>query len=73
MRCSSPPLSPSSWVRCVFCGWGVLVALFAVFTASWFKARFGTARSLYDAFVLLAADLAVIGIWPAIRPWTSSR
>src|SRR5579859_4451142 len=48
----------------VFCAWGVLVAVFAVFGASRFKARFGTARSLYGNFVLLAADLAVIGIWP---------
>jgi MFS family permease len=48
----------------VFCGWGVLVALFAVFTAPWLKARLGTARSLYGNFVLLASDLAVIGIWP---------
>jgi MFS transporter, ACDE family, multidrug resistance protein len=48
----------------VFCGWGVLVALFAVFAAPWLKARFGTARSLYGNFLLLAADLAVIGIWP---------
>jgi MFS transporter, ACDE family, multidrug resistance protein len=48
----------------VFCGWGVLVALFAVFAAPWLKSRFGTARSLYGNFVLLATDLAVIGIWP---------
>jgi MFS transporter, ACDE family, multidrug resistance protein len=48
----------------VFCGWGVLVAVFAVFAAPWLKARLGTARSLYGNFVLLAADLAVIGIWP---------
>jgi ACDE family multidrug resistance protein len=48
----------------VFCGWGVLVALFAVFGAPWFKDRLGTARSLYFNFVLLAIDLAVIGIWP---------
>jgi MFS transporter, ACDE family, multidrug resistance protein len=48
----------------VFCGWGLLVALFAVFAAPWLKARFGTARSLYGNFVLLAADLAIIGIWP---------
>jgi predicted MFS family arabinose efflux permease len=48
----------------VFCGWGVLVALFAVFGAPWLKGRFGTPRSLYGNFVLLAADLAVIGIWP---------
>jgi MFS transporter, ACDE family, multidrug resistance protein len=48
----------------VFCAWGVLVALFAVFAAPWLKARFGTPRSLYGNFVLLAADLAAIGIWP---------
>ncbi len=48
----------------VFCGWGVLVALFAVFAAPWLKARFGTPRTLYVTFALLAADLAVIGIWP---------
>ena len=48
----------------VFCGWGVLVALFAVFAAPWLKSRFGTARTLYGNFALLAADLAVIGIWP---------
>jgi MFS transporter, ACDE family, multidrug resistance protein len=48
----------------VFCGWGVLVAVFAVFAAPWLKRRFGTPRSLYVNFVLLAADLAVIGIWP---------
>jgi MFS transporter, ACDE family, multidrug resistance protein len=48
----------------VFCGWGVLVALFAVFAAPWLKQRFGTPRSLYVNLVLLAADLAVIGIWP---------
>jgi MFS transporter, ACDE family, multidrug resistance protein len=48
----------------VFCAWGVLVALFAVFGAPWLKARFGTAATLYGNFVLMAADLAVIGIWP---------
>jgi ACDE family multidrug resistance protein len=48
----------------VFFGWGVLVAVFAVFGAPWLKARFGTPRSLYGNFVLLALDLAVIGIWP---------
>ncbi|MDT4892030.1 MAG: transporter, family, multidrug resistance protein [Pseudonocardiales bacterium] len=51
----------------VFFGWGVLVAVFAVFGAPWLKARFGTPRTLYLNFVLLAADLAVIGIWPG-RP-----
>jgi MFS family permease len=44
----------------VFCGWGVLVAIFAVFGAPRLQARFGTARTLYVNFLLLAADLAVI-------------
>jgi MFS transporter, ACDE family, multidrug resistance protein len=48
----------------VFCCWGVLVALSAVFAAPRLKARFGTAPSLYVTFALLAADLAIIGIWP---------
>jgi MFS family permease len=48
----------------VFFGWGVLVAIFAVFGAPLLKARFGTPRSLYGNLVLIAADLAVIGIWP---------
>jgi MFS transporter, ACDE family, multidrug resistance protein len=48
----------------VFCAWGVLVAIFAVFGAPRLKARFGTATTLYGNFVLMAADLAVIGIWP---------
>ena len=50
----------------VFCGWGVLVALFAVFGAPRLKARFGTPRTLYVNLSLLAADLAVIGIWPGL-------
>jgi MFS transporter, ACDE family, multidrug resistance protein len=48
----------------VFCGWGVLVALSAVFAAPWLKKRLGTPRTLYCNFVLLAIVLAVIGIWP---------
>lgn len=47
----------------VFCAWGILVALFAVFGAPWLKARLGTARTLYGNFVFMAIDLAVIGIW----------
>ena len=48
----------------MFCCWGVLVALSAVFAAPRLKARFGTAPSLYVTFALLAADLAIIGVWP---------
>jgi predicted MFS family arabinose efflux permease len=51
----------------VFCAWGVLVAIFAVFGAPWLKARLGTPRTLYINFLLIAADLAVIGIWPDNR------
>jgi MFS family permease len=47
----------------VFCGWGVLVAVFAVFGAPMLQRRFGTPKTLYVNFVLMAADLAVIGIW----------
>ncbi|HKC27854.1 MAG TPA: MFS transporter [Jatrophihabitans sp.] len=48
----------------VFCGWGVLVAIFAVWGAPWLKARLGTARTLYGNFALMSLDLAAIGIWP---------
>jgi predicted MFS family arabinose efflux permease len=48
----------------VFCGWGVLVAAFAVWGAPWLKARFGTGPTLYGNFVLMALDLAAIGVWP---------
>ncbi|MGH8860390.1 MAG: MFS transporter [Jatrophihabitantaceae bacterium] len=57
------PITPQQ-LGLVFCGWGVLVAIFAVWGAPWLKARFGTARTLYGNFVLMAADLAVIGIRP---------
>jgi predicted MFS family arabinose efflux permease len=48
----------------VFCGWGVLVAVFAVWGAPWLKSRFGTGPTLYGNFVLMGLDLAAIGIWP---------
>ncbi|PRZ41712.1 putative MFS family arabinose efflux permease [Antricoccus suffuscus] len=59
MHASSPQM-----LGLVFCGWGILVAIFAVFGAPWLKARFGTAGTLYGNFVLMAIDLAIIGIWP---------
>lgn len=62
MRMSSPQK-----LGLVFCGWGVLVAVFAVWVAPFLKARLGTARTLYGNFVLMAIDLAVIGIWPGDR------
>jgi ACDE family multidrug resistance protein len=48
----------------VFCGWGVLVAVFAVWGAPMLQRRFGTPRTLYVNFVLMAIDLAVIGVFP---------
>jgi MFS transporter, ACDE family, multidrug resistance protein len=46
----------------VFCGWGIMVAVFSVFAAPRLQARFGTARTLYVNFVLLAAVLAAIAL-----------
>jgi predicted MFS family arabinose efflux permease len=51
----------------VFCAWGVLVALFAVFGAPTFKTRFGTPRTLYFNLSLMAIDLLVIGLFPDHR------
>jgi MFS family permease len=51
----------------VFFGWGVLVAVFAVWGAPWLRARFGTAPTLYANFVLMSLDIAAIAIW-ADRP-----
>jgi ACDE family multidrug resistance protein len=44
----------------VFTGWGILVAIFAVFVAPRAQRRFGTPKSLYVNLALLAIDLAVI-------------
>ena len=59
MNISSPPK-----LGLVFCGWGIFVAIFAVFGAPWLKDRLGTARTLYGNFVLMAATLLTIGIYP---------
>ena len=48
----------------VFAGWGILVALFSVFAAPRLQRAFGTPRTLYVNFTLMAIDLAVIGILP---------
>ncbi len=44
----------------VFTGWGVMVAIFAVFVAPRAQSRFGTPRTLYVTLALLALDLVVI-------------
>jgi ACDE family multidrug resistance protein len=51
----------------VFTGWGVLVAIFAVFVAPRAQRRFGTPRTLYVNLALLAADLAVIAAFTTSR------
>jgi ACDE family multidrug resistance protein len=51
----------------VFCCWGVLVALFAVFGAPAVKSRFGTPRTLYVNLALMSLDSLAIGIFPAHR------
>ncbi|NNG40924.1 MFS transporter [Flexivirga sp. ID2601S] len=51
----------------VFFGWGILVAIFAVFGAPALQRRFGTAPTLYAALGLFAIDLAVIAAWPTNR------
>ncbi len=61
------PISPQQ-LGLVFFGWGVLVAIFAVWGAPLLKARFGTARTLYGNFVLMAADLAVIAAYANHKP-----
>jgi ACDE family multidrug resistance protein len=63
MKISSPPR-----LGLVFCAWGVLVAVFAVWGAPWLRERFGTPRTLYVNFVLMGIDLAVIGLWPDRPP-----
>jgi nucleotide-binding universal stress UspA family protein len=47
----------------VFAGWGVFVAVFAVFVAPRVQARFGTPRTLYVNLALLAIDLVVIAVF----------
>src|SRR5699024_9806030 len=47
----------------VFFGWGVLVAIFAVFVAPRVRARIGSADAVYATLVLMAIDLAVIATW----------
>ena len=51
----------------VFCAWGILVAICAVFGATWLKDRFGTSSSLIVSLVFIAALLALIGAFPAHR------
>lgn len=47
----------------IFCAWGILVAIFAIFGAPALRRRFGTARTLYGNLLCLAITLAVIALW----------
>src|SRR5215475_134029 len=51
----------------VFTGWGLLVAIFAVFGAPRLQARFGIARTMYANLFLFAVVILVIAIWTTDR------
>ena len=51
----------------VFFGWGVLVAIFAVFGAPRLQARFGIARTMYANLFLFALVILAIAIWTTDR------
>lgn len=47
----------------VFCGWGIMVALFAVLFAPRLMRRFGTAPTLYANLAVFALDMVAIGLF----------
>lgn len=51
----------------VFTGWGILVAIFAVFGAPRLQARLGIARTMYANLFLFAIVIAVIAAWTTDR------
>ena len=51
----------------VFFGWGVLVAIFAVFGAPRLQERFGIARTMYANLAAFAIIVLVIAIWTTDR------
>jgi MFS transporter, ACDE family, multidrug resistance protein len=52
----------------VFFGWGVLVAIFAVFGAPRLQAAFGIAKTMYANLAAFAIVVLVIAIWTTHRP-----
>ena len=52
----------------VFFGWGILVAIFAVFGAPRLQERFGIARTMYVNLAAFAVIVLVIAIWTLDRP-----
>ena len=51
----------------VFFGWGVLVAIFAVFGAPRLQERFGIARTMYANLAAFAVIVLVIAVWTTDR------
>ena len=51
----------------VFTGWGVLVAIFAVFGAPWLQERYGIARTMYGNLAAFAVVVLVIAAWTTDR------
>ena len=52
----------------VFFGWGIFVAIFAVFGAPWLQARLGIARTMYLNLSVFALMSLGIAIWTLNRP-----
>jgi ACDE family multidrug resistance protein len=52
----------------VFCGWGIFVALFAVFGAPWLQERFGIAKTMYANLFIFALITLGIAIWTLNKP-----
>ncbi len=51
----------------VFTGWGLMVAIFAVFGAPRLQARFGIAKAMYANLAAFAVVILVIAIWTTDR------
>jgi MFS transporter, ACDE family, multidrug resistance protein len=52
----------------VFFGWGVLLAIFAVFVAPRLQRVMGTAAALYVSLFLLSVDIGAMAVWTANPP-----
>jgi MFS transporter, ACDE family, multidrug resistance protein len=52
----------------VFFGWGIFVALFAVFGAPWLQARLGIAKTMYFNLGIFALITLGIAIWTLDKP-----
>jgi MFS family permease len=52
----------------VFFGWGIFVALFAVFGAPWLQQRLGIAKTMYANLFVFALITLGIGIWTLHKP-----